>query len=72
MAELEKMAARMAAEGKSTVVITSPDLRRPLFDFGSRFVNDLFVVTARELTPGTSVQPVGTIELGTRTLGRAA
>ncbi len=72
VAELEKMAARMAAEGKSTVVITSPDLRRPLFDFGSRFVNDLFVITARELTPGTSVQPVGTIELGPRTIGRAA
>ncbi|MDX2022658.1 MAG: flagellar biosynthesis protein FlhA [Deltaproteobacteria bacterium] len=72
VAELEKMAARQAAEGRSMVVITSPDLRRPLFDFGSRFVNDLFVVTARELTPGTSVQPVGTIELGPRAIGRAA
>lgn len=72
VAELEKMAARQAAEGRSAVVITSPDLRRPLFEFGSRFVNDLFVITARELTPGTSVQPVGTIELGNRAVGRAA
>ena len=72
VAELEKMAARQAAEGRSMVLITSPDLRRPLFDFGSRFVNDLFVITARELTPGTSVQPVGTIEVGPRTIGRAA
>ena len=72
VAELEKMAARQAAEGRSIVVITSPDLRRPLFDFGSRFVNDLFVITARELTPGTSVQPVGTIELANRAIGRAA
>ena len=47
-------------------------LRRPLFDFASRFVPDLSVVTARELVPGTSVEPVATIDLSASAMGRAA
>src|SRR5882724_2101362 len=58
---LEDRAARFAADGQPTVIIAPPDLRRPLFDFASRFVPDLSVVTARELVPGTSVEPVSTI-----------
>ncbi|HEY2901437.1 MAG TPA: flagellar biosynthesis protein FlhA [Polyangia bacterium] len=71
---LEMRAARFAADGQPTVIIAPPDLRRPLFDFASRFVPDLSVVTARELVPGTSVEPVATIDLGTpaSAQGRAA
>jgi flagellar biosynthesis protein FlhA len=69
---LETRAARFAAEGQPTVIIAPPDLRRPLFDFASRFVPDLSVVTARELVPGTSVEPVATIDLAAPALGRAA
>ena len=69
---LEERAARFAADGQPTVIIAPPDLRRPLFDFASRFVPDLSVITARELVPGTSVEPVATIELAGHAMGRAA
>ncbi len=75
VAALENRAARFAADGQPTVIIAPPDLRRPLFDFASRFVPDLSVVTARELVPGTSVEPVATIDImapGTASMGRAA
>ncbi len=58
---LEREAARMASEGLPTVVLSPPDLRRPLFLFASRFVPDLWVVSARELVPGTSVDAIGTL-----------
>jgi flagellar biosynthesis protein FlhA len=69
---LEERAARFAAEGQPTVIIAPPDLRRPLFDFASRFVPDLSVITARELVPGTTVEPVATIDLSASAMGRAA
>ena len=69
---LEERASRFAADGQPTVIIAPPDLRRPLFDFASRFVPDLSVITARELVPGTSVEPVSTIDLSVGALGRAA
>ncbi len=69
---LETQAARRAADGQSTVILTAPDLRRPLFDFANRFIADFFVITARELVPGTTVEPVGTIEIGHLAIGRAA
>jgi len=70
---LEQRAARFAADGNPTVVIAPPDLRRPLFDFATRFVPDLWVITARELVPGTQVEPVATIDLHQNTpFGRAA
>jgi flagellar biosynthesis protein FlhA len=69
---LEERAARFAADGQPTVIIAPPDLRRPLFDFASRFVPDLSVITARELVPGTSVEPVATIDLSAHAMGRAA
>jgi flagellar biosynthesis protein FlhA len=72
VAALETRAARFAAEGNPTVIIAPPDLRRPLFDFASRFVPDLWVVTARELVAGTQVEPVATIDLQNTPLGRAA
>ncbi len=72
VAALEARAARFAAEGNATVIISPPDLRRPLFDFASRFVPDLWVISARELTPGTQVDPVATIDIHGTPLGRAA
>ncbi len=74
VAALEAQAARRAAEGQVLVIITAPDLRRPLFDFATRFISDFFIITARELVPGTTVDPIGTIELvaAVNALGRAA
>jgi flagellar biosynthesis protein FlhA len=69
---LETHAASLAAAGRPTVVIAPPDLRRPLFDFGSRFVPDLWVITARELVPGTSVEPAGVIDLSPPPWSKAA
>jgi flagellar biosynthesis protein FlhA len=63
IASLESRAAALATAGRSAVILTSPDLRRPLFDFASRFVPDLFVVSARELAPGTTIEPAGTLSL---------
>jgi flagellar biosynthesis protein FlhA len=73
VAALEARAARFAADGNPTVVIAPPDLRRPLFDFATRFVPDLWVITARELVPGTQVEPVAAIDLSQPApFGRAA
>ncbi|MES1206063.1 MAG: flagellar biosynthesis protein FlhA [Pseudomonadota bacterium] len=72
VAALESRAARFAAEGNPTVIIAPPDLRKPLFDFASRFVPDLWVITARELVAGTQVDPVATIDLQNAPIGRAA
>jgi flagellar biosynthesis protein FlhA len=69
---LETRAARFAADGNPTVVIAPPDLRRPLFDFACRFVPDLWVLTARELVPGTQIEPVATIDLNASPLGKVA
>ncbi len=59
---LENRVASLVSAGRPAVIIAPSDLRRPLFDFASRFVNDLWVITARELVPGTAVEPAGTIE----------
>jgi flagellar biosynthesis protein FlhA len=58
---LEREGAKLASAGRATVVLAPPDLRRPLFSFASRFVPDLIVVSARELAPGTRVEPVGEV-----------
>jgi flagellar biosynthesis protein FlhA len=58
---LEARAASLVTSGFPAVVLAPPDLRKPLFDFASRFVPDLWVVSARELVPGTSVEPAGTV-----------
>ncbi|MBI5546035.1 MAG: flagellar biosynthesis protein FlhA [Deltaproteobacteria bacterium] len=60
---LETRAASLAAEGRPAVVLAPPDLRKPLFDFASRFVPDLWVVCARELVPGTAVEPAGLVQV---------
>jgi flagellar biosynthesis protein FlhA len=59
---LEQQAARLSAANLPVVLIAPPDLRRPLFDFLGRFVGDLNVVSARELTPGTAVEPAATLQ----------
>lgn len=63
MEQLESNAQALASAGLPTVVIAPSDLRRPLFEFASRFLGDLSVVTARELTPGTQLEPTGIVEL---------
>ena len=63
---LEASAATLAAAGRTPVLLAPPDLRRPLFDFASRFVPDLQVISARELIPGTAVEPAGLIQLPAR------
>jgi len=68
---LESNAATLTNAGQPTVVLAPPDLRRAFFDFASRFVPDLMVVSARELTPGTTIHPAGTLN-GTLLLPQAA
>jgi flagellar biosynthesis protein FlhA len=72
IANLEAHAANFAATGRPTTLVTSPDLRRPIYDFASRFVPDLWVVTARELVSGTQVEPAGTIDLNPAAWTKAA
>jgi flagellar biosynthesis protein FlhA len=69
---LEAHASNLAASGRPTALIAPPDLRRPLFDFASRFVPDLWVITARELVSGTQVEPVGTLDLSPAPWTKAA
>jgi flagellar biosynthesis protein FlhA len=61
VASLESQATRLATQGIPVVVLAPPDLRRPFFEFASRFVPDLLVVSARELVPGTTVEPAGNL-----------
>jgi flagellar biosynthesis protein FlhA len=61
--QLEVHASKMASAGLPTVVIAPSDLRRPLYDFAARFLSDLSVITARELTPGTHLEPTAMIQL---------
>ncbi|MBL8912834.1 MAG: flagellar biosynthesis protein FlhA [Archangium sp.] len=63
IAALENKSATLAAQGRSAVVLAPADLRRAFFEFATRFVPDLFVVSARELAPGTTIEPAGTISL---------
>jgi flagellar biosynthesis protein FlhA len=72
VSSLEARAASFAAMGRPTTVVVPPDLRRPLYDFASRFVPDLWVVSARELVSGTQVEPAGTIDLNSATWTKAA
>jgi flagellar biosynthesis protein FlhA len=69
---LEVHAASLATAGRPAVIIAPSDLRRPLYDFATRFVADLFVITARELVPGTQVEPAGTIDLSPTPWSQAA
>ncbi len=69
---LEQQASALAAAGRPTVLIAPPDLRKPLYDFAARFVPDLWVITARELVPGTTVEPAGSVDLTTPPWSKAA
>jgi flagellar biosynthesis protein FlhA len=68
---LEQLAGRLAAEGHPVVLLAPPDLRRPLYDFASRFVPEVSVVAARELAPGTTVEPAGTLQAQAQLAGAA-
>jgi len=63
LAQLETRSAALATAGHAAVLLAPPDLRRPLFDFAHRFTPDLWVVSARELLPGTTVEPAGALQL---------
>jgi flagellar biosynthesis protein FlhA len=69
---LETHATRLATAGLPVVLLAPPDLRRPLYDFASRFVPDLWVVAARELVPGTTVEPAGILQAAPPQLESAA
>ena len=64
---LEVHASRLLASGAPVVVLAPPDLRRALYDFASRFIPDLWVVSARELTASTTIEPAGVLQLQTGT-----
>ena len=66
ISQLETHAASLSAAGHMAVILSPPDLRRPLFDFASRFVPDLAVISARELIPGTGVEPAGVLQFAGR------
>ncbi len=68
---LEQLAGRLSGEGHPVVVLAPPDLRRPLYDFASRFVPEVSVVAARELVPGTTVEPAGTLQAQAQLAGAA-
>ena len=72
IATLEAHASNLAASGHPTLLLAPPDLRRPLYDFASRFVPDLWVITAQELVSGTQVEPVGTLDLSPSPWSKAA
>lgn len=65
---LQERAAVQTTEGIPLVVVAPSDLRRPLFEFVSRFVPEVNVVTPREIAPGFTVDPVATISLPARNL----
>jgi flagellar biosynthesis protein FlhA len=60
---LEHHVAALLTAGRPGVVVAPPELRRPLFEFASRFISDVQVVSARELLPGTALEPAGQVQL---------
>jgi flagellar biosynthesis protein FlhA len=72
LATLQESAARLTAAGLPVVLLAPPDLRRPLFDFAARFVPELWVISARELVAGTTVEPAGTVQASVPQLEAAA
>lgn len=60
---LETHLAQLSSAGQPPVLLAPPDLRKPLFDFASRFIPEVHVVCARELVPGTTVEPAGALQL---------
>lgn len=60
---LETQLAQLSSAGQPPVLLAPPDLRKPLFDFASRFLPEVHVVCARELVPGTTVEPAGALQL---------
>jgi flagellar biosynthesis protein FlhA len=68
---LETHATRLATAGHPVVVLAPPDLRRPLYDFASRFVPEVVVIAARELVPGTTVEPAGVLQAQPQLAGAA-
>jgi flagellar biosynthesis protein FlhA len=60
---LEREGGMLATMGRPCVLLAAPDLRRPLYNFFNRFLPDLVVVSARELSPGTQVDPAATLTL---------
>jgi flagellar biosynthesis protein FlhA len=67
---LQERAVVQTTEGIPLVVVAPSELRRPLFDFVSRFVPEVNVVTPREIASGFTVEPVATIMLPARNLQR--
>ena len=67
---LQERAAVQTTEGIPLVVVAPSDLRRPLFEFVSRFVPEVNVVTPREIASGFTVEPVATITLPARNMQR--
>ena len=63
IAGLEHHMSALLTAGRPAVVVAPPELRRPLFDFASRFLSDVTVVSARELAPGTTLEPAGQVHL---------
>ncbi|MEW5847918.1 MAG: flagellar biosynthesis protein FlhA [Myxococcota bacterium] len=62
LAQLERASAQLAAQGLPTVVLAPADLRRPFFEFAARFHSELWVICARELLPGTALDPAAVLE----------
>jgi flagellar biosynthesis protein FlhA len=60
---IEREGGMLATLGRPCVLLAAPDLRRPLYSFFNRFLPDLSVVSARELSPGTQVDPAATLTL---------
>jgi len=67
---LQERAAVQTTEGIPLVVVAPSDLRRPFFEFVSRFVPEVNVVTPREIASGFTVEPMTTIALPARNLQR--
>jgi flagellar biosynthesis protein FlhA len=63
MQALETRSAQLTTAGRMPVLLAPPDLRRPLYDFATRFVPELWVVSARELLPGTTIEPAGLVQV---------
>ncbi|RMG17009.1 MAG: flagellar biosynthesis protein FlhA [Deltaproteobacteria bacterium] len=61
---VQSHASALATAGHAPVLLAPPDLRRPIFVFLSRFVPEIYVISAQELVPGVSIEVAGTVDLG--------
>ncbi|MCA9540540.1 MAG: FHIPEP family type III secretion protein, partial [Myxococcales bacterium] len=62
--QLERRMGEMSALGYAPVLLTAPELRRPVRNLIERFIPGLMVISHKEIAPGIQVDAFGDVGRG--------